>query len=326
MRGAIGTLLAVLALCGSAAAQGTDGEPYPSRPIRIVVPTSPGGEADFIARVLADRMGATLGQPVIVENVPGANGDIGTDRVARAEPDGYTLVLGMTHTHVINGTLHRPAYDVAKDFEPITLITESGRLIVARSTLPADDLRGLVAWLLANPGKASMAIAGMGSVDHIAGVMLQNATGVRLRFVPYRGTGPALQDLLEGRVDLMIAGVTETLRHIRAGSLKAYAVTAGARFPAAPEIPTADEAGVPGLHVSLWTSLWAPRNTPKGIVRRLNAAAAEALADPGVRSRFVEPVVIVPRKRQTPGALRRTQQATLERWWPSVRNTRLDAK
>lgn len=307
-------LAATLAWFGPASAQ-----PYPSRPVTIVVPFPPGGGADAIARRLADRMRVSLGQPVVVENVSGAAGNIGVGRVARAAPDGHTLVLGIWNTHVANGALYSLPYDVAKDFEPISLISDTPLLIVAKKTQPADDLRTLIAWLKANPDQASVATGGLGSVEHVTGVLFQNMTGTRVLFVPYRGSGPAMQDLVGGQVDMMFAPLTASLPQIRSGSIKAYAVTSRTRYPAAPEIPTVDEAGLPGLHFSVWTSLWAPRGTPKDIIAKLNAAVVEALADPNVRNRFSDPSAIVARELQTPEALAALQKADIEKWWPMLK-------
>src|SRR5215831_800626 len=263
---------------------------YPSRPITIVVPFPAGGSTDVIGRILAEKMRSSLGQTIIVENVGGAGGSIGVGRVARAAPDGYTLDIGQWDTHVANGATFSLAYDVVKDFEPVALLSSNPFLILAKKAMPADDLKGLIAWLKANPDKASQAIPTAGS--HVAGILLQKETGTRFAFVPYRGGGPAMQDLVAGQIDLMIIQAAVALPQVRAGAIKAYAVTAGSRFPAAPDIPTVDEAGLPGIHISGWFALFAPKATPKtvnqqaerrdrGGTRRSERACAARKSGPG---------------------------------------------
>lgn len=314
MRSILGALIAAFAgiVFGQSPAS------FPTRPVSIIVPGTPGSGSDIIARILADRMRQSLGQPVIVENIPGANGNIGTAKVARAAPDGYTIVLGVWNTHVSNAALYPLTFDVVKDFEPIAQLTEAGRLILTRTSIPANDLPGLIAWMKAQPHPISNGAA-MGSMEHIAGALFGTATGTQLQHVPYRGPAPALQALMAGEIDMMITGITESVGYIRAGKLKAYAVTANVRFPAAPEVPTVDEAGLPGLYAAQWTGLWAPKGTPRVIIDRLNAAVVEALSDPGVRARFPEPAVIIPRERQTPEALLAKQRAEIEKWWPVIK-------
>ena len=318
MKKALVAWLAALGTATAAIAQQSPIPSYPTRPITIVVPFPPGGGSDAVARIVAERMRTTLGQPVVVENVPGADGTIGTGKVARAAPDGYTLVLGYWSNFVSNGAIYSLQYDIAKDFEPISLITEAGRFIVARKTLPANDLNGLIAWLKANPDKATFGTSGHGGAEHLAGLLFQKTTGTSFQFIPYRGTGPALQSLLGEQIDMMLIG-TESYPHIRAGNIKVYAVTSRTRFPGMPDVPTADEAGLQGMHFSAWTSLWAPRGTHKDIIAKLNAAVTEALADATTRSRFNDPTVIVPRERQTPSVLRELQRADIETWWPVIK-------
>jgi tripartite-type tricarboxylate transporter receptor subunit TctC len=291
---------------------------YPSRPITLVVPFPAGGSTDAVGRIVAERMRVSLGQAVVIENVGGAGGSIGVGRVARATPDGYTLDIGQWDTHVANGATFALSYDVVKDFEPIALLSSNPFLILAKKAVPADDLKGLVAWLKANPDKASQAIPTAGS--HVAGLLFQKETGTRFAFVPYRGGGPAMQDLVAGQIDLMIIQAAVALPQLRAGAIKAYAVTASSRFPAAPEIPSVDELGLPGIHISGWFALFAPKGTPAAIASKLNAAVVEALADPNVRARLENlGQEIFPREQQTPAALAAYHKAEIERWWPIIK-------
>jgi tripartite-type tricarboxylate transporter receptor subunit TctC len=306
---------ALPALSGSAIAQA-----FPARPVTIVVPFAAGGPIDALVRVLAESMRRALGQPLIIENVSGAAGNIGVGRVARASPDGYTLVTGFWGTHVMNGAIYALPYDIVNDFEPVLLMSRNAQLIVARKTMPANDLKGLIAWLKANPDVAAAGTSGAGSPQHIFGVFFQNATGTHFRFVPYRGAAPTMQDLVGGQIDLMFADQTTSLPQIRSGNIKAYAVTANGRLAAAPEIPTVDEAGLPGFYCSVWSALFAPKGTPKDIIARFNAAAVGALAEPAVRERLAElGQQIVPREEQTPEALDALQRAEIEKWWPIIK-------
>jgi tripartite-type tricarboxylate transporter receptor subunit TctC len=307
--------IAALAGTGMAAAQS-----YPSRPITIVVPYSAGGPTDTIARIMAERMRGPLGQTIVVENVTGAGGTIGVGRVARAAPDGYTISIGHWGTHVVNGAIYALNYDVLNGFEPVAMIANNPQLIVAKKAIPAKDLKELIAWLKANSATATQGTAGHGTASHISGVYLQNITGVRFQFVPYRGAGPAMQDLVAGQIDLMIDQAANSLPQVRAGTVKAYAVTDKTRLAAAPEIPTVDEAGVPGLHISIWHALWLPKGTPADIVGKLNAAVVDTLADAGVRQRLAELGQDIPtREQQTPQALLAHHKAEIEKWWPVIK-------
>ena len=307
--------IAALAGTGMAAAQS-----YPSRPITIVVPYSAGGPTDTIARIIAERMRGPLGQTIVVENVTGAGGTIGVGRVARAAPDGYTISIGHWGTHVVNGAIYALNYDVLNGFEPVAMIANNPQLIVAKKAIPAKDLKELIAWLKANSATATQGTAGHGTASHISGVYLQNITGVRFQFVPYRGAGPAMQDLVAGQIDLMIDQAANSLPQVRAGTVKAYAVTDKTRLAAAPEIPTVDEAGVPGLHISIWHALWLPKGTPADIVGKLNAAVVDTLADAGVRQRLAELGQDIPtREQQTPQALLAHHKAEIEKWWPVIK-------
>ena len=293
---------------------------YPIRPITLIVPFAPGGASDVTARIIANHMRTVLGQSVIVENVAGAAGNIGTGRVARSAPDGYTLIFGQWGTHVINGAIYPLQYDVLRDFEPIALISSNPWLIVARKTAPADDLISFIAWLKANPDRLSQGTAGAGAASHIAGLFFQRATGTRFQFVPYRGGGPAMQDLVFGRIDLMVDTPVGSVPQVRAGTIKAFAVTAKDRLAALPAVPTVDDAGVPGLYVSFWQAMWAPRGTPKDITGKLNSAAVKALTDPVVRQRLSDfGQDIYPPEQQTSDALAAFHKAEIEKWWPILK-------
>jgi tripartite-type tricarboxylate transporter receptor subunit TctC len=295
---------------------------YPSRPITVVVPFAAGGTADVIARVIVERMRQSLGQPVIVENVGGAGGNIGVGRVARATPDGYTLVSGHWGTHVVNAATYELPYDVRSSFEPIARTANGPQLIVAKNAMPANDLTGFIAWLKAHPDIALQGIASGSS--QVNGVLFQKMTGTRSQFVPYRGIAPALQDLIAGQIDMMMTSVGDLLPQVRAGTIKAYAIAAKKRSAIAPDIPTVDEAGLPGFHTQQWHALWAPAHTPKQIVAKLNAAVVNALADPLVRQRLAElGQDIPPREEQTPEALGTFHKAEIEKWWPIIKEANI---
>jgi len=320
------TLLRIVAGCvllwgGIAAAPA---QVYPSRPITMVVPFAAGGPVDTVARILSEPMRATLGQSIIVENVTGAAGSIGVGRVARAAPDGYTLSIGHWSTHVVNGAIYPLPYDLLRDLEPIVLLPSNPMIVVSKSAVPAKNLNEFVGWIKANEGKVSAGTAGAGSATHVAGVYFQNVTGTRFQFVPYRGTGPALQDLVAGQIDFIVDQASNSLQHVRDGKIRAYAVTASARLPSAPDIPTVAEAGLPSLDISVWYGLWAPKGTPKEIIAKLNAAAGQALSEPAVRQRFAElGLDMPPRDRLTPEALAAYQKAEIEKWWPVIKDANI---
>jgi len=300
---------------------------YPSRPITLVVPYPAGGAFDAIARILTEHMRMSLGQPVIIENIGGATGSIGVGRVARASPDGYTLSFGIWSTHVVNGAVYALPYDVIKDFAPISLVATAPQIIVSSKAVPATNLRDLVAWIKANPDRATLATSGSGSPQHIAGIFIQQLTGAQFRFVPYRGAALAMQDLLGGQVNLSILQPTVAMPQVRAGKIRAYAVTAKTRLKTAPDIPTVDEAGMPGVYVSVWSALWAPKGTPNTIVAKLNAAVVSALGDPTVRKRLTEiGQEIPPREQQSPEALAALQAAEIAKWWPIIKAANIKAE
>lgn len=299
---------------------------YPARPITMIVPVSAGGPTDAIARTLAAHMQTTLGQPVVVENVTGGAGTVGVARVVRAAADGYTIGIGLTSTHVFNGAIYALPFDLVNDFQPIAAVATNPQIIVSRTGVPAQDLRGLIEWLRTNPDQATMATIGPGSPAHIAGVLFEQLTGTRLRFIPYRGGAPGMQDLLAGHIDLMIPQPSLALPQIRAGKIRAYAVTAKTPLRLAPDIPSVDEAGAPGLHVAIWHGLWAPKNTPADIVAKLDTAVVSALADPGVQKQLAAMGQdIPPREQQSPSGLRAFQQAEIDRWWPIIKAANIKA-
>ena len=322
------TLLAALAIAATfAGISQAAAEAYPSRSITMVVPFSAAGPTDTIARIMAERMGKALGQTVVIENVTGAAGSIGVGRVARAAPDGYTLSIGHWSTHVVNGAVYELSYDLLKDFEPVAMIATNPQLIVTNTSVPATNLSELIAWVRTNQEKVSVGTAGVGSASHVGGIYFQNIIGAKLLFVPYRGTAPAMQDLIAGRIDLMLDQAANSLPWIRSGRIRAYAVTAKTRVAIAPEFPTVDEAGLPGLYIAIWHAIWVPKGTPREIVAKLNAAVVEALTDPTVRQRLAELGQEIPsRDQQTPEALRAYHEAEVAKWWPLIKAAGIKAE
>jgi tripartite-type tricarboxylate transporter receptor subunit TctC len=309
-------VLAILAGVGTASAQ----DAYPARPVTLVVPYPPGGVTDTLARLLADRMKQNLGQTIVIENVPGAGGSIGNGRIARGTPDGYTIVVGSSETHVLNGVALSLPYDVVKDFEPIVQLPAYPFMIVTPNSVPATNLKELIAWIKANPDKVTQGTVGYGTIQHMCGIIMQKALGVTWQLVPYRGGTPAMQDLLSGQFNLMCTASGSFLPLVRAKQIRAYAITMGTRAESAPDIPTADEAGLPGLHLLTWNALYAPKGTPRAAIDKLNAAAVQAMADPGFKKRMVELALEMPPLDElTPEALADLQKRDIETWWPLMK-------
>jgi len=307
-------LFAVVSVAGASA------QDYPNRPITVIVPFPAGGPTDAIIRNLGERMRVSLGQPLIVEYVTGASGSVGTTRLNRAAPDGYTIICGHFGTHATNGAVYQLPYDLVTDFTPISLLPRNPYLVVAQKNLPPNNLREFMAYLKANPGKVNMGHPGVGTGPHLLAIQLANLAGSTMNYVPYRGSGPAMTDLIAGQIDLMVDQVQTSSGQIRGGTIKAYAIAAPTRSSSAPDVPTVDEAGAPGLHMSLWYGFWAPPGTPAPIVKKLNAAVQEALADPEVRARLETlGMEIPPRQQQTAEALVAQQKADIAVWWPIIK-------
>jgi tripartite-type tricarboxylate transporter receptor subunit TctC len=308
-------LIGLLISGGSALA-----ENFPSHPITIIVPFSAGGPSDAMARVLAERMKATLGEALLIENVTGAGGSIGVGRAVRSPPDGYTISFGHLGTHVANGAIYKLGYDLVTDLEPVVLLPSNPMIVVSRNAVPAKSLKELIEWLKARPAPATAGTAGAGSGSHIAGLYFENVTGLKLQYVPYRGTAPAMNDLIAGQIDLIVDQTSNSIAQVRAGNIRAYAVTADKRLEQAPDVPTTDEAGLPGFHMTLWSGLWVPKDTPKDIVAKLNASAVDALNDPAVRGQLENLGLQMPPADQlSPEALGSWQKAEIAKWWPMIK-------
>ena len=292
-----------------------------------MVPFSAGGPTDAMARILADHMRTTLGQNLVIENVTGAAGSLGVGRVVRSAPDGYTVSIGHLGTHVANGAIYKLGYDLVADLEPVVLLPSNPMIIVSKNAVPAKTLKELLEWLKAKPSPATAGTAGAGSGSHIAGLYFENVTGIKLQYVPYRGTAPALTDLVAGQIDLIIDQTSNSIAQVRAGTIRAYAVTDDKRVVSASDVPSSDEAGLSGFHMTLWSGLWVPKGTPKDIVAKLNAAAVEAMNDPAVRKKFEDlGLQMPPRDQLTPEALGAMQKAEIAKWWPMIKaaNVKVD--
>jgi tripartite-type tricarboxylate transporter receptor subunit TctC len=316
MRKLVLAVYAALLISGSAARA----DNFPSHPITIIVPFSAGGPSDAMARVLAERMKMALGEPIVIENVTGAGGSIGVGRAVRSPPDGYTVSFGHLGTHVANGAIYKLGYDVVADLEPVVLLPSNPMIIVSKNAVPAKSLTELLAWLKSRPSPPTAGTAGAGSGSHIAGLYFEKVSGIKLQYVPYRGTAPALTDLVAGQIDIIVDQTSNSISQVRAGNIRAYGVTADKRVASAPDVPTTDEAGLPGFLMTLWSGLWVPKGTPKDIVAKLNAAAVDALNDPGVKKQLESLGLQMPRQDQlAPQALGDWQKAEIAKWWPIIK-------
>jgi len=318
----LGLFAAAIVFCCTASAQN-----FPTRPVTIVVPFSAGGPTDTIARIMAQRMTKALGQNVLVENTTGAGGTIGVGRVARAAPDGYTLGIGHIGTHVVNGAIYELPYDLLKDFEPVAMIASNPQIIVSKLAVPARDLKELISWVKANQDKVSLATGGAGTPAHVSATYFQQVTGTKGQIVHYRGAAPAMQDILAGHVDLTFDQAANSLPQVRAGRIRPYAVTASTRLQAAPEIPSVDEAGLPGFYMSVWHGIWSARGTPRPVIGKLNAAIMESLLDADVRKRLADLGQEIPsREQQAPAALGAHHKAEIDKWWPLIKAAGIKAE
>jgi tripartite-type tricarboxylate transporter receptor subunit TctC len=310
-------LMTVLVLAG--VAELASAETYPARPIVMIAPFAAGAPVDTVGRIVAERMTRSLGQQIVIENVAGAGGSLGVARAVRAAADGYTISLGNISSHVLVESFYPVQFDVLHDFAPVALLASNPQVIVTRNGF-ADDLRSAIAWLKANPDRASAGIAGVGSVSHVAGLFFQKETGTRFQFVPYRGVNLAQRDLMGGQIDLLFDQAVNALAHVRAGKIKALAVTSKTRLESAQDIPSVDEAGLPGFYMSVWNALWAPKGTPKELIVKLNAAAMDALADQSVRNRMHDLGLEIPSpEEQTPEALGAFHKAEIDKWQPIIK-------
>ncbi|MBR0756883.1 tripartite tricarboxylate transporter substrate binding protein BugD [Bradyrhizobium jicamae] len=322
MRKLLLAVLAMVTFTGAAPAQ-----TYPTHPITIIVPFAAGGPSDAMARILGERMKQSLGEVFVIENVTGAGGSIGVGRAVRSPPDGYTVSFGHLGTHVANGAIYKLGYDLVADLEPVVLLPSNPMIIVSKNAVPAKSLKELLDWLKSRPSPPTAGTAGAGSGSHIAGLYFENVSGVKLQYVPYRGTGPALNDLVAGQIDIIVDQTSNSINQVRAGNIRAYAVSDDKRVETAPDVPTVDEAGLPGFHMTLWSGLWVPKGTPKDIVTKLNAAAVEALNDPAVKKQFENlGLQMPPKDRLTPQALGDWQKAEIAKWWPMIKaaNVKVD--
>jgi len=291
---------------------------YPSRPVTVIVPFAAGGPTDVLTRIITDKMQAPLGQPIIVEDAGGAGGSIGVGRVAHATPDGYTLSIGNNGSNLLTGALYSLNFDVIKDFAPVALLTSNPQIVVSRKTIPAANLKELLAWLKDNQKTVSVGLGG--PVAQVSVINFETMTSMQFQLVPYRGAAPAMQDLIAGHIDFMVDQLSNSVPQIKADTIRAYAVAASKRSPAVPDVPTTDEAGLPGFYGALWHGLWAPKGTPPDVIAKLAAAARVALADPTVKGRLADlGQEIVPVEQQNPAALAAYQQAEMDKWYPIVK-------
>ena len=318
-------IFALIATLGCAAS--VTAQTYPIKPVTIVVPFSAGGPTDTLARLMGERMRKALGQPVLIDNTLGAGGSIGVGKVVRSPPDGYMVSIGHWGTHVVNGVYYPLTYNVLTDFEPVAMIATNPQIIISKVAVPAKNLKELIAWIKANESKALMGTGGIGGASHMAAIYFGDTIGVKFNYIPYKGGAPALQALLGGEIDLYVTQISNVAGQIKAGKVRAYGVTSPTRQAAAPDVPTVDEAGLPGLHTAIWHGIWLPKGTPRPVVMRLNAAIVETLADPTIRQRFAElGQDIPPRDQQTPEALFAHHKAEIDKWFPMIRASGLKAE
>jgi tripartite-type tricarboxylate transporter receptor subunit TctC len=294
---------------------------FPTRPVTILVPLAAGGSTDTIARIVAEGMRPHLGQPVIVENSPGAGGTTGVIRVARNTPaDGYTVQIGQWGTNVASGAVYSLPIDLLKDLEPVGLISTQPFMIVGKKELPANNLKELVAYVKANPGKISVGTAGIGSPGHVAGVFFQNTLGGQFTFIPYRSAGPASQDMLAGNIDIMMDTAATSGNYVKNSLLKGFAITSNKRSSAVPDVPTVDEAGMPGFYFYFWHALWVPKGTPHDVIATLNDALVKARNDPATHKRLLDAgQEFFPEDMGSPQALAKFQKEEIDKWWPVIK-------
>ena len=282
------------------------------------MPFAAGGPTDVLTRIITDKMQAPLGQPIVVEDAGGAGGSIGVGRVAHAAPDGYTLSIGNNGSNLLTGALYSLNFDVIKDFAPVALMTSNPQIVVSRKTIPAANVKELLAWLKDNQKTVSVGLGG--PVAQVSAINFETMTSMQFQLVPYRGAAPAMQDLIAGHIDFMVDQLSNSVPQIKADTIRAYGVAASTRSPAVPDIPTTDEAGLPGFYGALWHGLWAPKGTPPEVIAKLAAAARQALTDPTVKARLADlGQEIVPVVQQNPAALAAYQQADMDKWYPIVK-------
>jgi len=321
------SLLGIAAVLVAGAVTGAQSETYPSRPITIVAPTTAGGPPDTIARIIGERMKVSLGQPIIVENVTGAGGSLGVQRVARSAPDGYTVSIGHLNSHVFTGAVYNLNFDLLKDLAPVTMLTSAPMVFVVRSGFPPNNMRELVAFLKEHPKGAALGSVGVGGPAKVWATNFQNKIGIEFQFVPYRGAAAIVQDLIAGQIDVACVEASNVVAHLKGGKIKSFAVLSKTRWAVAPDIPTIDEAGAPGFYMTFWHGLWVPAGTPADAIAKLDAAAVDALADPATQARLaLTGQEIVPREQQTPAALGAHHKAEIEKWWPIIKATGVKAE
>lgn len=300
---------------------------YPSRPITLVVPLSVGGSTDVIGRLMAEGMRKALHQTIVVENTSGAGGTIGVNRVVRAAPDGYTMLIGQWGTNVATGAIYDLKFDLLKDLDPVGLIATQPFLIVSRKSIPANNLKELIAWIKANPDKATQGNSGIGSPSHVSGILFQKAINSPIQMIPYRGAGDSTQAIVSGQIDVLLNTPAVSMAQLKAGQVKVFAVTDKRRLATAPDIPTTDEAGLPGFYFTFWHAFWVPKGTPKDIVAKLNGALRATLADPEIRKKLTAlSQDIFPPDEQTPEALAKFQRAEIDKWWPIIKAAGIKAQ